>query len=80
MTEPPRLFDLPDPPPASPARASRDPGRRSEHWTRTAVADLHVLDSATLRDAARRRMSDGITIDLGPTDDDPDLLGPRRRR
>jgi len=76
MTEPPALFDLPTPPPTSPARASRDRGRRSEHWTRTAVADLHVFDSATLRDAARRRMSDGLTIDLGAADDDPDLLDP----
>jgi hypothetical protein len=76
MTAPPGLFDLPDPPPTPPARAFRDRGRRGERWTRTTVADLHVVDSATLRDAARRRLSDGITIDLGPADDDPGLLDP----
>jgi hypothetical protein len=73
MTEP-GLFDLPDPPPTAPAHASGDRGRRGERWTRTIVADLHVVDSATLRDAARSRLSDGITIDLGPADDDQDLL------
>jgi hypothetical protein len=75
MTEQPGLFDLPDPSPTSAMNTSRDRGRRSEHWTRTAVADVHVVDSATLRNAARRRLSDGITIDLGPADD-PDLLDP----
>jgi hypothetical protein len=79
MTKQPGLFDLPDPPPTSPTHASRDRGRRSERWTRTAVADLHVVDSAALRDAAHRHLSDGIAVDLGPTgttDDDPDLLDP----
>ena len=60
MTEQPGLFDLPDPPPTSPAHASRDRGRRRERWTRTAVADLHVVDSAMLLGAARTRLSDGI--------------------
>jgi hypothetical protein len=76
MTAQPGLFDLPDPPPTAPAHAARDRGKRGERWIRTAVADLHVVDSATLRYAARRRLSDGITIDLGPADDDPDLLDP----
>jgi hypothetical protein len=76
MTAQQGLFDLPDPPPTPPAHASRDRGRRGERWTRTIVADLHVVDSATLRDAAHRRLDDGITIDLGPADDDPDLLDP----
>jgi hypothetical protein len=34
------------------------------------------VDSATVRDGARRRLSDGIAIDLGPADDDPELLDP----
>ena len=76
MTGQPGLFDLPDPPLAPPLRAPRDRGRRGEHWTRTVVADLHVVDSRALRDAAHRRLAEGITIDLGPVDDDPDLLDP----
>ena len=79
MTEQPGLFDLPDPSPTSAMNTSRDRGRRSEHWTRTAVADVHVVDSAILREAARRRLTEGTTtIDLGPTEptDDPDLLDP----
>jgi hypothetical protein len=59
MTEQPGLFDLPDPSPTSAMNTSRDRGRRSEHWTRTAVADVHVVDSAILREAARRRLTEG---------------------
>jgi hypothetical protein len=74
VTEQPGLFALPDPPPAPPVRAPRDRGRRGERWTRTVVADLHVVDSRALREAAHSRLSEGIVIDLGPADDDPDLL------
>ena len=75
MTEQRGLFDLPGPAPTPPVHAPRDRGRRGEHWTRIAVADLHIVDSSAVRDAARRRLSEGTTIDLGPTDD-PDLLDP----
>jgi hypothetical protein len=47
-----------------------------KRWTRTTVAALHVVDSATLRDAARRRLFDGITICLGPPTTTPDQLDP----
>ncbi len=77
MTSQPSLFDLPEPAPTPTARAPRDHGRRGEHWTRTVVADLHVVDRHALRDAAHRRLSDAVTIDLGPADDpDEDLLDP----
>jgi hypothetical protein len=79
MTEQQGLSDLPDPLPTAPTNAAQDRGRRGEHWTRTTVADGHVVDSTTLREAAHRRLSDSITIDLvpaGSTDDDPDLLDP----
>lgn len=77
MIAQPGLFDLPDPPPTPAVRAPRDRGRRGEHWTRTVVAGLNVVDRGALRDAAHRRLSEGITIDLGPADDlDEDLLDP----
>jgi hypothetical protein len=78
MTEQPGLFDLPDPSPTSAMNTSRARGRRSKHRTLTAVADVHVVDSAILREATRKRLTEGITIDLGPTGttDDPDLLDP----
>src|SRR5690349_14447700 len=76
MIAQPGLFDLPDPPPAPPPPPPRDPGKRRARRARTTIADLHVVDRATLRHAAHRRLSDGITIDLGPADDDPDLLDP----
>ncbi|MEJ7705029.1 MAG: hypothetical protein WKF47_15875 [Geodermatophilaceae bacterium] len=81
MTGQPGLFDLPDPPPTPTVRAPRGRGRRGEHWTRTVAADLHVVDRRALRDAAHQRLSEGLTIDLGPTDDtdddpDEDLLDP----
>lgn len=73
----PGLFDMPDPPPTPAVRAPRDRGRRGEHWTRTAVAELHVVDRSALRNAAHQRLSEGITIDLGPADHpDEDLLDP----
>ena len=72
MTEQPGLFALPDPPSAPPARAPRDRGRRGEHWTRTVVADLHIVDSRALREATYRLLSESITINLGPANDDPD--------
>lgn len=77
MTEQPGLFALPDPPPAPPVRVSVGRGRRGERWTRTVVADLHILDSRALRDAAHQYLSEGTVIDLGPADaDDADLLDP----
>lgn len=74
MTEQPGLFDLPDPPPTAPAHAFRDRGRRGERWTRTAV----VCTSWTARHSPppHARLSDGIAIDLGPADDNPDLRDP----
>jgi len=78
MTGQPGLFDLSEPPPAPIVRAPRDRGRRGEHWTRAVVADVHVVDRRVLRDAAHRRLSEGVTIDIGPTDDlDEDLLEPQ---
>ena len=74
MTEQPGLFALPDPPTAAPVQASRDRGRRGEHWTRTVVADLHILNGRALRDAAQKVLAESVTINLGPADDDPDLL------
>jgi hypothetical protein len=81
MIDQPGLFDLPEPSPTTTVRTPRDRGRRGEHWTRTVVADLHVVDRRALRDAAHRRLSDAITIDLGPAGDptdypDEDLLDP----
>lgn len=76
MTGQPGLFDLPDPPPTPAVHAPRDRGRRGEHWTRTVVADLHVVDRRALRDAAHQRLSDGLTIELGPADPDEELLDP----
>jgi hypothetical protein len=73
MTEQPGLFALPGPPAAA-VRPPRDRGRRGEHWTRTVVADLHIVDSRALRDATYRRLSETVTINLGPADDDPGLL------
>ena len=78
MTEQPGLFALPDSPSAAPVPAPRDRGRRGEHWTRTVVADLHIVDSRALRDDAHRQLSETITINLGPADDDPDLLDPHQ--
>lgn len=78
MTEQPGLFALPDPPSAPPARAPRDRGRRGERWTRTVVADLHIVDSRALREATYRLLSESITINLGPADGDSDLLDERQ--
>ena len=35
---------------------------------------MHVVDTRALREAAHSRLSEGIVIDLGAADDDPDLL------
>jgi hypothetical protein len=74
MTEQPGLFAVPDPPSAAPVPAPRDRGRRGEHWTRTVVADLHIVASRALRDAAQKVLSKTVTVNLGPADDDSDLL------
>lgn len=76
MTGQPGLFELPDPPPAPTVRAPRDRGRRGELWTRTVIADLHVVDRRALRDAAHQRLSDGLTVELGPAEHAEDLLDP----
>jgi len=78
MTEQPALFALPDPPVAAPVRAPRDRGRRGEHWTRTVVAELLIVDAHALCEATYKLLSEGVTITLGPADDDPDLLDDHR--
>ncbi len=72
MTEQPGLFEQPDRPAPPPPH---DPGsrpRRGERWIRTVVADLHVVDTRALRDAAHHRLSSATVVELGPAGPDED--------
>jgi hypothetical protein len=65
----PGLFDLPDrEPSALPARPQR--GRNRETWTRTATAEVTIIDAELLHEAAARVEENAVTIGLSA---DPDV-------
>jgi hypothetical protein len=73
----PALFDLPEPALAPATDHQTGPGRARETYRRTVIVDVRIVRPTAFRQAALATLDDSATIDLGPSDDDPDVLDPR---
>jgi hypothetical protein len=73
----PALFGLPEPAPQTPPVTDAEPGRVRQTYRRTVTADIQIVRPAVLHQAALDAIDHCVTIDLGPTDDDSDLLDPQ---